>query len=181
MSKRSKFDSLSTESQERVKQAAAQVLVNKYRREKEENRELPSTRKITATYWCPPTEDWTGIALGSIRVAQGQRLDQASYLSYLGNRVQAMVDAEPNPEQAVRRLIRGMDQAGLQPQGPEDVEDAGNFLVSSNPLIPDYLTLMGVYLDTPVTVSGENPDAEKAYKEVTLDEWIDLLQTSSLE
>ena len=130
---------------------------------------------MAIAYWCPPYEDSSALRLGAIKTVVGQRLDLNMYQSILGNRVQEMVDAEPSPKEAVSHLMEGLRRAGMDLPSPDEPDEAGSVLIWSNPMLPDYLRLLGLFPEFPVTVDGSNWDAAIVYRETTLDEWIALL------
>ncbi|MGM0553279.1 MAG: hypothetical protein ACQETK_05680 [Pseudomonadota bacterium] len=131
---------------------------------------------MTLVYWCPEYEDSQGLRLGTIKAPKGAKVMEEEHRERLGERIQKLVDAEPNPKQAARRLEAALEEAGLMPGTPEDPEDAGATLIWSNPGLTDYLRLKGVVGTGNGQVVEETPDAETAYMETTLEEWIQMIR-----
>ena len=131
---------------------------------------------MTKVYWCPKHENSTALILGSIQVQRDSSLSEAGYLEALAERVQRLVDAEPDPKAATRRVERALEEAGLMPGTPEDPEDAGQTLIASSPGLPDYLRAKGLLLRPPMQVRKPTPEARKAVEETTLDEWVEMIR-----
>lgn len=82
----------------------------------------------------------------AIRCLPTQQLDRDLYLSFLGDRIQEMVDTAPDPEEAVSALQEAMFSNGLVSEvGHCPMEEAGNRLVWSNPAVEEQLSNLGVF------------------------------------
>lgn len=102
--------------------------------------------------WHPPISDdlpgaWTdtAVSLSAILVAPGIMLRREGYLSLLGERIQRVVNACENPQEITDALVEDLFEAGLYPDvGHVAAEDAGAYLVSSNPGARERLDSWGV-------------------------------------
>lgn len=87
--------------------------------------------------------------LSAVLVRPDLQLDRALYLSLLGQRIQCLVNACPDPQDTTDTLVEDLFDAGLYPDlGHVAAEDAGAYLVSSNPGTRERLDSWGV-LPTP--------------------------------
>ena len=129
----------------------------------------------TPIYWCPKHDDALALSLGVVKDPPKTIPDDETYQFLLMERLQEYLESAPDPDQTVKALQRAMDQVGIEPMWAGPTEDAANALIYSNPLIPDYLRLKGLELRFPVTVEESSPQAQEAYEETTLEEWISLL------
>lgn len=83
--------------------------------------------------WAPTTDE-LGVRLSAVLARPDVRLDRAQYLSLLGERIQCLVNACPDPQGITDALVEDLFEAGLYPDsGHVTAEDAGAYLVSSNP------------------------------------------------
>lgn len=129
---------------------------------------------MTEVYWCPPHEGSTALRLGVIKTVRGQKMDGEMYLSFLGERIQELLEQAESPERALASLVRALEEAGLAPAHPEEMSEAGATLIWSNPLMLDYLATKGLYPERD-EVKGPTPGAREVYEETTLDEWATLV------
>lgn len=82
----------------------------------------------------------------AIRCLPTQVLDRDLYMSFLGDRIQEMVDTAPDPEEAVSALQEAMFSSGLVSEvGHCPTDEAGNRLVCSNPAVEERLSILGVF------------------------------------
>ena len=82
----------------------------------------------------------------AIRCLATQRLDRDLYMSFLGDRIQEMVDTAPDPEEAVAALQEAMFCCGLVSDvGHCPTDEAGNRLVAGNPAVEEQLSILGVF------------------------------------
>ncbi|HEX5461376.1 MAG TPA: hypothetical protein VFX20_15535 [Steroidobacteraceae bacterium] len=102
--------------------------------------------------WHPPIPEhlgpaWqdTAITLSAILCSPGLMLCRDSYLSLLSERIQCLVNACPNPQDITDALVEDLFEAGVYPDlGHVASQDAGAYLVSSNPGIRQRLDSWGV-------------------------------------
>jgi hypothetical protein len=86
------------------------------------------------------------IFLVAIRCHPQQEFDREVYLSLLGDRIQAMVDASPDPKEAVSQLQEEMHSTGLVKDVAHcKTERAGIDLVEGNPEIWEICSNLGVF------------------------------------
>ena len=99
--------------------------------------------------WAPTTKSrW--IRLTAVLCAPEQVMDRDIYLLLLGERVQRMVDAAEDPDEARDQLHRHLFEYGLMPDlGHCPIEEAGNQLVWSNPAVGEKLGDLGVLRGLP--------------------------------
>ena len=78
----------------------------------------------------------------AIRCLPTQRLDRDLYMSFLGDRIQEMVDAAPDPEEAVAAFQEAMFSEGLLSEVVHcPTDDAGNTLYgATQQLLNSYRT-----------------------------------------
>lgn len=126
---------------------------------------------MTKVYWCPKPETSAARTLGSIQVEKGSILSEEEYMLKLAERVQEMVDADPNPKAAAQMVERAMEEAGLMPGRMDGPEDAGDTLIASSPVLPDYLRAKGLLTSFPMRVNAPTPRADSAVEDKTLEEW----------
>jgi hypothetical protein len=82
----------------------------------------------------------------AIRCLPTQRLDRDLYMSFLGDRIEEMVDTAPDPEEAVAEFQEAMFNEGLLSELVHCPTDgAGNHLVWSNPAVAEQLSNLGVF------------------------------------
>ena|ERR1700722_8577362 len=95
--------------------------------------------------WSPLTEPREIYAV-AIRCLPTQQLDRDLYMSFLGDRIQEMVDTAPDPGEAVSALQEAMFSSGLVGDvGHCPTHEAGNRLVWSNPAVEEQLSILGVF------------------------------------
>lgn len=76
----------------------------------------------------------SAVSLSAILVVPGIMLRRDGYLSLLGERIQRMVNASEDPQEATDALVQDLWEAGLCPDlGHVAAEEAGAYLVSTNP------------------------------------------------
>ena len=95
--------------------------------------------------WSPlaEPEEIYGVA---IRCLPTQQLDRDLYMSFLGDRIQEMVDTAPDSEEAVTALQEAMFSSGLLSDVVHcPTDEAGNRLVWSNPAVQEQLSILGVF------------------------------------
>lgn len=97
-----------------------------------------------------PTKKSRWIRLTAVLCAPEQVMDRDIYLLLLGERVQRMVDAAEDPDEARDQLHRHLFEYGLMPDlGHCPTEEAGNRLVWSNPAVGEKLGDLGVLRGLP--------------------------------
>ncbi len=109
------------------------------------------TRLPKVVAWHPPIPEhlggWqdTAIRLSAILCSPGLTLRRDHYLSLLGERIQHLVNACEEPQEITDTLVEDLFAAGLYPDvGHVAAEDAGAYLVSSNPGTRQFLDTWGV-------------------------------------
>ena len=92
-----------------------------------------------------PTGDELAVRLSAVLVQPDLLLDRRLYLSLLGERVQCLVNACEDPQEATDTLVEDLWDAGLYPDvGHVPAAEAGAYLVSSNPGTRERLDSWGV-------------------------------------
>lgn len=93
-----------------------------------------------------PTSDPQLLQISSVLVHQNQsQLDPSLYLNLLSNRIEMLLAASPNPEEALANLVSQMaEDALLEDDGKVEMEDAGEALVASNPLVRQRLSALNL-------------------------------------
>jgi len=102
--------------------------------------------------WHPPIPEhlgpaWqdTAITLSAVLCSPGLTLRRDDYLSLLGDRIQRLVNSCEDPQEITDALVEDLFEAGLYPDiGHVAAEDAGAYLVSSNPGTRQRLDSWGV-------------------------------------
>lgn len=75
-----------------------------------------------------------------------QKMDRQTYLSYLGHRVQRMVNKSPDPKAAVKALQTEMFRTGLvRETGYCPMNEAGSRLVTYNPTAYEKVSNLGAF------------------------------------
>lgn len=96
--------------------------------------------------WAPTSNpDLFRVAAIWVNSNQTSPLDRSTMLSLLAHRLQALIEASDDPEGTVAEFVHQLHIGNLWPyDGTEDVRDAANLLVWSNPAIEDQLSNYGV-------------------------------------
>lgn len=93
-----------------------------------------------------PLDQSSKVSLVSVLCPASHPMDRPLYLSFLGDRMQAMVDASFNPHQAVQDFQDEMYRTGLvRDLGNIPLHEAGARLVASNPSVWEKLDSLGVF------------------------------------
>ena len=135
----------------------------------------PNNQQHNPIYWCPEHEGIEAFILGVVKNPPSVIRTTQDYRMLLMERIREYLEAEPNPDEMVRALQRKMDEIGIEPMWSGPTEDAPNVLIYSNPAIEDYLRLQGLNLSFPMETGDGGPEAQEAYEETTLDDWITFL------
>jgi hypothetical protein len=93
--------------------------------------------------WCP-SFDPELVELGAVLCHPEQKLDRNTYLCLVGERIQRIVDAAEDPVEATHELEKSLFEYGLGPDLSCPPENAGNWLVWSNPGVEEYLANKGL-------------------------------------
>ena len=118
---------------------------------------------------------WTpkGSALGAVMAPPGL-LTPSAHRRLLEARVQAMVDQEPNPKAALKRVLELWEPLGLLAVAPEPGRWVGWELVEAAARV---LRDKGALLDKPVLVPAtDNPGIREMLEESQLTEWASELE-----
>jgi len=121
--------------------------------------------------WCPP-----GVApeLGGVMVPKGSSLEPGDWWMALADRVQGMVDDEPDPDEAATWAAKALGRPWLR-----DSRDAGEVLVERNLELRNALTLDVTAQPThpfPALANEESEDVREAMAETDLELWINLAE-----
>lgn len=128
-------------------------------------------------YWTPTIEE-TFLTLNpaamriltAIQSVKGQELDTEIYLILLSERVQRLMDQEPQGYQYLRHI---MDISNLLTPWYNETAQS---MIAENPPFREFLHLAGVMMPSNGTVLSQNdPASEEAVKETNLVEWIEAL------
>jgi len=110
--------------------------------------------------------------VGALLVPKGTVLkvsDEA--LMYLADRVQALVEAEDDPESAAEGLWSNLKAHGLAVGSLPKLENVGNDLIYSNPEVRERLSNMRVFENLPKgPLEKDDPEARK-YLDHPLEQW----------
>jgi hypothetical protein len=101
--------------------------------------------KLQMIAWAPRS-DPSKLPLLAVLCPANQKTDRQSYMTWLGYRVQAMIDSSPDPRQAVTSLQEEFYRTGLvRETGNCPTEEAGDTLVAQNPSVKEKVdNLMGL-------------------------------------
>ena len=128
--------------------------------------------------WIPPVEVSALKTVTAIWAQEGRKMDRKAHMGLLTGRVQTMVEAEADPEEAADRLLGALDDRGLAPdwmatRGPET---AAIDLLMENPRFQEFLNLaIPTFPDQP---AADNLEARKILaddKALGLNHWIENL------
>jgi len=129
--------------------------------------------------WSPPALD---PSLAGVLVSAGQLTDSLWWAA-LADRVQELVDKEPDPEEAATWAARALGRPGLR-----DSQDAGEVLVQRN---LDLRTALSVAASSmhedpfPANVLVQSSETREAAEETDLEMWVELaaaeMSSSSLD
>jgi hypothetical protein len=101
--------------------------------------------RMSRVAWSPLSSP-DKIRLTSILCPANQAMDRLMYLSFLGDRVQSMVDAWPEPAELVWQLQEEMFRTGLVREiGYCPSDQAGSRLIEGNPNVEEKLSQLGVF------------------------------------
>jgi len=114
--------------------------------------------------WAPVPKG-LGLRLSAILVKPDQHITRNLYLSFLGERIQALVNACPDPRAATIGLQKDLWDAGLYPDlGFIPTQEAGSSLVATNPGTRERLDSWGA-LPSGNPAPEEMPRAREALNE----------------
>jgi hypothetical protein len=99
-------------------------------------------------------------------------LRRDEYLSWLGERIQHLVNACDNPQYVTNVLVEDLFEAGLYPDvGHVPARDAGAYLVASNPGTQHCLDSWGVLPMPPAWEFGPTQEMPEAREEISADHY----------
>jgi hypothetical protein len=133
-------------------------------------------KKLVA--WMPDpahAKDMTGwggtAALGAVLAPPGTQMDPRTHAVYLADQVQAMIDAEDDPEDMLAWAVRErLAPAGLVIEVPAP-KQAGMDLVYA---MENHLRNMGILTDSTSTIPSEDAEgARESIEETTFEAWIE--------
>ena len=108
------------------------------------------------------------IFLLAVLCPANQKMDRRTYLSYLGDRIQTMVQSSQDPQEAVKALQEELYRTGLVREvGYCPTDEAGQRLVTDNPSIEDKVDNLGAFKSlesNPRAAPTDNLEARKAMK-----------------
>lgn len=121
--------------------------------------------------WCPP-----GLPpeLAAVEVSKTDSLEAGQWWAALADRVQELVDKEPDPDEAAMWAARAMGRPGLR-----DKEDGGEVLVQRNLELRTALMLDATAQAKdpfPAKVLVETAIVRRALAETDLQTWVELAQ-----
>ncbi|MEI6025627.1 MAG: hypothetical protein WCT47_02905 [Betaproteobacteria bacterium] len=128
-------------------------------------------------WWCP-----RGLQpeLAAIQVPAGSRLEDQDWSLELENRVQELVDKEPDPDRAAMWAARALGLPGLQ-----SALDAGEVLVRHNLELQTAMSVDILEEAFPAEVLVEDEAIRQAAEETDLESWVNMalaqVSTSSLD
>src|SRR5262245_23128696 len=111
--------------------------------------------------------------VGAVLAVRGQELDTEIYLSLLADRLQKLINQEPDPQEAVNQaweMLLGLD---LVEGNPPPVKKAGLALIQSGG-VEERLSNLGVF-PRKMRLLNHSPKAEKLIEETSLLQWVDAL------
>lgn len=121
------------------------------------------TGPMAPTVAWAPTREEPGAQISAVLCHPEQALDRELYLSLLGDRIQRMIDASPDPQGATNELANLLFEQGLLADaGHVPAEEAGNRLVWSNPAIEERLGNRNLLSKIKAAKPHEMPEARKA-------------------
>jgi hypothetical protein len=107
-------------------------------------------------------------------VPKGSSLEPSDWWMALADRVQELVDKDPDPEDAAKWAVRALKCPGLR-----DSRDAGEVLVQCNLELRNALTLDATgqpEYPFPAVANEESEDVRAAMAETDLELWINLAE-----
>jgi hypothetical protein len=131
-------------------------------------------------WWCPPGLQ---AGLAAVQAPKGSSLEESQWWVALADRVQGMVDRDPDPEEAAAWAARALGRPGLR-----DSLDAGEVLVERNLELWTILRLQATAQPKdpfPAKVLVESSETREAAEETDLEMWVELaaaeMSSSSLD
>jgi len=121
------------------------------------------------SFLCPGSEI-RGL-LGAIQGVIGQKLDLDTYFVLLGNRVQAMVDAEEDPESALDEMYDALWQEDIAEVPKPMLDRVGSELIYGNYAFRSHFSHLGLPGDLPKQFQRQDPEAARMIEETTFENW----------
>ena len=107
--------------------------------------------------------------VSAILVGAEQKLDRASYLTLLADRIEGMVKESENPKEAETFLRESLGQADLLPPSKLGLRE----LVTSNPELHTRLGELRAFPTPGEVVRSDNQEAQRLVKEISLEQWLE--------
>lgn len=139
-------------------------------------------------YWMPEFEERLTPnreafeKLTTIKIPKSQTaMDREIYLAFLSEKVQALLNQEPNPLKASRELYQTLEELNLEaPILSGDSRMMGMYLIAGNSALWEFLKQNGLEMPKQIT-QAINFKAAKTFKEVeTIHDWTDALLSLAL-
>ena len=121
-------------------------------------------------YWSPDPDQ---MALGVIKLPRPQKMTGNLYWAYLADRVEEMLEREPDRRLAAERLEQELDRLGFLLAPMRSPETAPFDLIETNPSLSMLFGLKGAI---PEDQQAKNqPGARQVYEETSLEGWLEEL------
>jgi len=126
--------------------------------------------------WVPPPGMWPGAnVLGAVMMPPGVEVKLQDHRDALADKVQAMLEAEDDPEAALAWASEELQQ--VMPVGPPEVRWAGRWMMDA---MEGWLREIGALTaERGRTPTTNDPEASLAIKEMTLEEWVNGISPSN--
>lgn len=129
---------------------------------------------VTMCAWAPKGSN-QALRVGAIWVPKGERLYHDLHLLYLADRVQKLVNQEPDPQVALTTAEWWLDDAGLL-WNPLRLENAGEEIILNIESVRSRLSFLGVPGNRlPAKITSSDPAAEWVLENMDLASWLTAL------
>jgi hypothetical protein len=115
--------------------------------------------------------------LGAIKGTEGQKLDPDAYFALLGDRVQEMLDAEEDPENALDQLYKAFDDENLAQVPKPSLDRVGSKLIFANGALRGYFDSLDLPGKLPGCLEKSDPSAARVIEVTGLQSWMTNLFT----
>lgn len=126
------------------------------------------------SHWMPDDNSVVGVVKGKFH----QVLDRETYLELLAEKLNALLQREPNPEEALHQLIIDLEDRLPDypvPDLPENPSQDGNLYPECKLImsaLDSYLLRMGLLDDLPERLPPNVLAAQKVYEQNDLESWL---------
>ena len=108
-----------------------------------------------------------------VELPLNQSINAATYFAALSKRVQKLVEAAYDPEEALEEINHLLDSENLLPYRTSNVRTCGECLILNNSEIQTMLSQEG--LTFPIIVKEENPQAQELLESDDWETWVNAI------